>query len=110
MGSVTGVALALDHSLMGTAPVLWKHSLVAIVAKLGGIGDQQVFVRRCMRNMAAGTLPFFQEWVDISILENFLKVLMTFEAGGPSGAGLELENVCRVSRWCNQNKQAQEAE
>jgi hypothetical protein len=110
MGSVTGGALALDHCLMGAAPVLWKHILVAIVAKLGGVGDQQAFVRRCVSNMAAGTLPFFQEWVDISLLENFLEVFMTFKAGGSSGAGLELEGVCRVGWWCNQDKQAQEAE
>ena len=110
MGSMTGGALALDHRLMGTAPVLRKHISVAIVAKLCRICDQQAFVRRCVRNVAAGTLPFFQEWVDITLLENFLKVFMTFEADGSSGAGFELEGVCRVGWRCNQDKQAQEAE
>ena len=110
MGSMTGGALSLDRRLMGTAPILRKHILVATVAKLRRICDQQVFVRRCVRNVTAGTLPFFQEWVDISLLENFLEVFMTFKAGGSSGAGLELEGVCRVGWWCNQDKQAQEAE
>ena len=110
MGGVTGGALALDHRLMGTAPILWQHILVAIVAELCRICDQQAFVRRGVRNVAAGTLPFFQEWVDITLLENFLKAFMTFEAGGPSGAGLELESVCRVGWWCDQEKKAHEAE
>ena len=59
MSSVTGCALALDHRIMGTAPFLWKHILVAIVAKLGGLSDQQAFVRRCVGNMAARAVTFF---------------------------------------------------
>ena len=110
MGSMTTGALALDHRLMGTAPVLWEHISVAIVAKLCGICDQQAFVRRCVRNVAAGTLPFFHEWVDITLLENLLKVFMTLEADGSSGPGLELEGVGRVGWRCNQDKQAHEAE
>jgi hypothetical protein len=104
MGSVTNGAVALDHSVMGTASFLWKHILVAIVTKLLRVSDQQVFVRRRMGNMAAGTVPFFKEWVDISPLENFLKVLMTFDAGGPPGSRPKLEGVCRVGRCCGQDK------
>ena len=72
MGSVADCALALDHSIMGTAPFLWKHILVAIEAKLCGDSDQQTFVRRGVRHMATGTVPFFHEWVNITTLEDFL--------------------------------------
>ena len=98
MGSVTGCALALDHSLMGTTPFLRQHILVAIVTELGGIGDQQPFVRRGVRNMAAGTVLFFHQGVDVTPLEDFLKVLMTFEADGSPGAWLELEVHSRIGR------------
>ena len=111
MGSMTSGALALNHRLMGTAPIFWKHISVAIVAKLCRICDQQAFVRRGVRNVAAGTLPFFQEWMDITLLENFLKVFMTLEAGGPFGSGLELEGVGRVGWWWyDQDKKPHEAE
>jgi hypothetical protein len=71
MGSVTDCAFALDHSIMCTASFLWKHILVAIVAKLCGGSDQQPFVRRGVRHMAAGTIPLFHEWVDITAFEDF---------------------------------------
>jgi hypothetical protein len=98
VGIMAGLAVAFNDHLVGAARLIRHDLLMAAAAKRFDVGDQQIFMVGRMRVMAGGAISFSKQGMNGALFGRFRQVLVTFQALGALGTGLELNLVLRVRR------------